>query len=144
MSNHEIDQQVLEQQARLQAQAELAERQKLPPGGDPALDRYRLVIRALNQPLAAQLPADFAARVAARVGFSEERSSLEDWLMTGLMLVLAVAGLFYIRPVMASILGQFHFQLPSLPWPLLVAASASVAVAWALDRGAFGDRHHRR
>ena len=48
------------------------------------------------------------------------------------------------RPVMASILGQFHFQLPSLPWPLLGATAVSVAVAWALDRGAFGDRPHRR
>ena len=27
--------------------------------------------------------------------------------MTGLMLVLAVAGLFYIRPVMAGVIGQF-------------------------------------
>lgn len=143
MNNRDIDQRALEQQARLQAQAELAERQQLPASGDPALDSYRLVIRALNQPLAEQLPADFAARVAARVGFSEERSSPEDWLMTGLMLVLAVAGLFYMRPVMASILGQFHFQLPSLPWPLLAAASASVAVAWALDRGAIGWRNSR-
>jgi len=144
MNSHDINQQGLEQQARLQAQAELAERQQLPPSGDPALDRYRLVIRALNQPVAAQLPADFAARIAARVGFSEERSSLEDWLMTGLMLVLAVSGLFYMRPVMASILDQFHFQLPSLPWPLLGATVVSVAVAWALDRGAFGHHHHRR
>jgi hypothetical protein len=133
----------LERQARLQAQAELAERQQLPASGDPGLDSYRLVIRALRQPLATQLPANFAAQVAARVGFSEERSSLDDWLMTGLMLVLAVTGLFYIRPVMAGIIGQFHFQLPSLPWPLLGAAAVSVAVAWALDRGALS-RHHDR
>jgi len=133
----------LERQAQLQAQAELAERQQLPASGDPALDRYRLVIRALRQPPAAQLPANFAAQVAARVGFSEERSSLEDWLMTGLMLALAVAGLFFIRPVMAGVLGQLHFQLPSLPWPLLVAAAVSVAVAWAIDRGALGRHHHR-
>lgn len=143
MNIRDINQQGLEQQARLQAQAELAERQQLPASGDPALDSYRLVIRALRQPPAAQLPADFASRVANRIGFSEERSTLEDWLMTGLMLVLAVTGLFYMRPVMASLLVQFHFQLPSLPWPLLGAAAVSVAVAWALDRGAFG-RHHGR
>ena len=141
MNSNDINPQGLEQQARLQEQAEIAERQQLPASGDPALDSYRLVLRALKQPLAAQLPTDFAARVAARVGFSEEPSSPEDWLMTGLMLVLAVAGLFYIRPVMAGVIGQFHFQLPSLPWPLLGAAAVSVAVAWALDRGALG-RHH--
>ena len=143
MNNQDIDRKSLEQQARLQAQAELAERQRLPASGDPALDSYRLVIRALKQPPAAQLPSDFAARVAARVGFSEEPSSPEDWLMTGLILVLAVTGLFYIRPVMAGIISQFHFQLPSLPWPLLGAAAVSVAVAWALDRGALS-RHHGR
>ena len=143
MNNQEIDRKSLEQQARLQAQAELAERQQQPASGDPALDSYRLVIRALKQPPAAQLPSDFAARVAARVGFSEEPSSPEDWLMTGLILVLAVTGLFYIRPVMAGIIGQFHLQLPSLPWPLLGAAAVSVAVAWALDRGALSRHHHR-
>jgi hypothetical protein len=130
----------LERQARLQAQAEQAERQQLPASGDPALDSYRLVIRALKQPPAAQLPADFAKRVATRISFSEERSSLEDWLTTGLMLILAVTGLFYLRPVMANVLGQLHFQLPTLPWPLLAAAVASVALAWALDRGALGRR----
>ena len=135
----------LEQQARLQAEAELAERQRLPASGRPELDRYRLVLRALRQPLAVQLPADFAATVAARVVLAEDKSSLEDWLMTLLLLALAVAGLVYALPVAASVLGQLHFKLPTLPWPLLVAAVVSVAVAWALDRGAlrwFDHGHH--
>jgi hypothetical protein len=132
----------LERDAALQARAELAEQQQLPAGGDPAVDSYRLVIRALKQPPPEQLPANFAARVAMHAGFSEESSSLEDWLMTGLMLALAVTGLFYIRPVMANVLGQLHFQMPNLPWPLLVAAAVSVGLAWALDRGAIS-RFHR-
>lgn len=134
----------LEQEARLQEQAEQAERQRSPASGNPALDRYRLVLRALRQPLAAQLPADFAAKVAARAVFPEEKASVEDWLMTLLLLAMAVAGLVFALPVMAGILGQLHFNVPTLPWPLLVAAAASVAVAWALDRGAvrwFGAGH---
>ena len=131
MNSHE-----LEQQARLQAQAEQAERQHLPAGGDPAIDRYRLVLRALRQPLALQLPGDFAARVSARMVLPEESNSLEDWLTTLLMLAMAMAGLFYVQPVMASVLSQLHLRLPGVPWPLLGAAALSVAVAWALDRGA--------
>ena len=137
MNNHQM-----EEQARLQLLAEQAEKQGLPPGGNAALDGYRLVVRALRQPLAQQLPADFAARVAARVaaraGAPEESTRLEDWLMSLLLLVLAGTGLFYVQPVMAEVFSQLHVRLPAIPWPLLGAAAASVAVAWALDRGAIG------
>ena len=131
----------LDRQARLQLQAEQAERQRLPARGDSELDAYRLVIRALRQPLAAQLPADFAARVAKRIELPEDKSSLEDWLVTVLLLGMAVGGLIYMQPVMATVVSRLQFDLPSLPslpWPLLGAAIASVGVAWALDRGAAG------
>lgn len=140
----------LERQARLQAQAEQAERQRLPASGDAELDAYRLVIRALRQPLAAQLPADFAAGMARRVELPEEKSSLEDWLVTALLFGMAVGGLIYMRPVMAAVVSRLQFDLPSLPtlpWPLLGATVASIAIAWALDRGAAGwfsaHRDHR-
>jgi len=130
----------LETQARLQAQAELAERQQLSASGDPSIDTYRLVLRALRQPPAVQLPADFAARVAARVEGVEEKGSLEDWLVTLLMLGMAVVGFIYVQPVMASVFGQLRFDVPTLPWSWIGAAAASVGVAWAVDRGVMGRR----
>jgi hypothetical protein len=131
-----MNKQDLQRQSALQAQAEQAERQGLPAGVDPALDRYRLVLRALRQPVTPALPADFAQMVAARVAQAEEKSSLEDWLTTLLMFGLAITGLVFVAPVMAGVIGQLHFNLPSIPWPLLAAAGVSVALAWALDRGA--------
>jgi hypothetical protein len=139
MNNHEI-----EREARLQEQAELAERQGSPAGADPGLDSYRLVIRALRQPLPAQLPADFAALVAKRLFVPEEKGSLEDWLVTLLMLAMAVSGVIYVRPLMADIASRLHFTLPTLPWPLLGAAIVSVVLAWAVDRGAQNWRHGGR
>jgi len=132
----------MEQQIRLQALAEQAERQHLPASGDPRIDSYRLVMRALRQPPALQLPADFAASLAAKLNLSEEKTSLEDLLVTGVLLAMAVVGLVYVQPVMASIVGQFHLKLPTIPWPLLVAACVSVGLAWAIDRGALRLRNH--
>lgn len=137
MNSHENDVQL-----RLQAQAELAERQGRPAGGDPNLDRYRLVLRALRQPLAEQLPIDFARQVAARAALVEDGGSMDDWLVTLLMLGMAIAGVVYVQPAMASIVGHLNFTLPTLPWPLLGAAGASVALAWAIDASASGWHRH--
>ncbi len=87
MNMHDND-----REARLQAEAEAAERQQMPPGPNPAVNEYRLVMRALRQPPSESLPMDFAARVARRVLFAEERGSFEDWMVTALMLVMAAAG----------------------------------------------------
>ena len=131
----------LAQQAQLQFQAELAERQGLPASGDPQLDSHRLVIRALRQAPALQLPPDFAARIAAKLAAGEQNSSLEDWLLTLLLLMLAVAGLVYVQPVMADAISHFHVGLPKLPWRLLAAAAGSMAMVGILDRAATGWRH---
>jgi hypothetical protein len=106
-----MNKQELERQAALQARAEQAERQHLPAGGDAAVDRYRLVLRALRQPPAAQLPADFAHQMAARVAATEEKSSLEDWLTTLLMFALAVAGLVFVEQVFGLVVGQVVFDV---------------------------------
>lgn len=129
MNGHES-----ERDARLQAQAEAAERAGLAPGGNAAVDRYRLVLRALRQPLDAQLPPGFAAQVAARIAHPEERSSLEDGLLSLLLLGVGAAGLFYLQPVMASVLAGMHVTLPQVPWHLLATAGAAVALAWLVDR----------
>lgn len=131
-----IDSGNADRDARLQAEAERAERMGLPPGGSAAVDRYRLVMRALRQPLAVQLPADFAARMAARIVMPDERGSLDDWLVSVLLLAVGVAGLVYLQPVMAQVLASVHFAMPKVPWPLLAAGGIAVGVAWAVDRGA--------
>jgi len=125
-----------EHEARLQAEAEAAERQQLPPAANPAVNEYRLVMRALRQPPPDGLPADFAARLARRVLYAEERGSLEDWMVTILMLLLAAGAMFYLQPVLAQVAGAFQLTLPALPWPLLFAAATAVGLAWAIDQGA--------
>ena len=130
-----------EHEARLQAEAEAAERQQLPPAANPAVNEYRLVMRALRQPPPEGLPADFAVRMARRVLFAEERGSLEDWLVTGLMLAMAAGALFYLQPVLSRFAGAFQLSLPSLPWPLLFAAGVAIGLAWAIDQGASHWRH---
>jgi hypothetical protein len=125
-----------EREERLQAEAEAAERQGLPPGRDAAVDEYRLVMRALRLEPVAGLPLGFAARVARRVMFAEERGSVEDWIVTGLMLAMAAGGLYYLYPVIARMMATVHLDLPTLPWPLLLAAGAAVAVSWCIEQGA--------
>jgi hypothetical protein len=132
-----------EHEEGLQAQAEAAERQQLPPGANPAVDQYRLVLRALRRPLVDALPADFAARVARRVLFAEERGTMEDWMVTGLMLAMAGGALYYLQPYFAQLFAAFDLKLPQLPAPLLFAAAVAVVVAWAVEQGVerFGHRH---
>ena len=128
-----MDKHRFEEEARLQARAEQAERERL-PAGDPRVDRHRLVLRALRQPLPLELPADFAARVMAHIGHAEERSGPEDWLVTGLLLVMAIVGLVVVQPFVGAIAANFSFSLPALPWSQLLGAAASIAAAWALER----------
>lgn len=136
MNGHDID-----HEARLQAKAEAAERAGAPPGGNAAVDRYRLVLRALREPLAQQLPAGFAAQVARRITLPEERSSLEDWLTSVALLGVGITGLAFMQPVMASVLASMHVALPPVPWHLLGVAAAAVAMAWLVDRAATRWKH---
>ena len=131
MNNNDID-----REARLQAAAEQAEQLGQPAGTDPELDRHRLVIRALNRPTALQLPADFAARLAKRIELAEEKSGVEDWLMTLLLLGVGVIGLVYMQPVIALVVQRVHIEVPQLPWSMIAATGAAIAVAWIVDRSA--------
>jgi hypothetical protein len=38
--------------------------------------------------------------------------------------------------MLSKLAASFQMRLPALPWPLLVATGAAVALAWAVDRGA--------
>jgi len=124
-----------EQEERLQAEAEAAERQGLPPGPDPVVNEYRLVLRALRREPLDALPLDFAARIARRVLFAEERGTFEDWMVTGLMLAMAGGALVFLRPILAKVVAAIHVPIPALPMPLLVATAVAVLAAWAVEQG---------
>jgi hypothetical protein len=66
-----------------------------PQAGDPQLRRYRLVARALAQPLDEQLPTDFAYRVARQVGQPARPADahLERNLLALLAAAMALAAL---------------------------------------------------
>lgn len=123
-----------EHEVRLQALAEQAEREGTAASGDPQLDRYRLVARALRQPLVHDLPADFTARVLARIAQAEERAGFEDAATIVLLLAMAVAGLVVAAPFFGSMAAQFHFALPALPWAQLLAPALCIGGVWLLDR----------
>ena len=125
-----------EHEERRQAEAEAAERNGLPPGADPAVNEYRLVLRALRTPPVDGLPMDFAARIARRVMFAEERGSFEDWSVVVLMLAMAAGAMFYLLPMLSKFASAFKLHLPSAPVPLLAAAAIAVALSWAVEQGA--------
>ena len=132
-----------DQEARIQAEAERAEREGLASGRDPRVDRYRLVVRALRQPLEPQLPADFAPRVAAIALQRDRGEGLEEWIVVLLMLAMGVGALVFVGPALA---GMMHtvvsVQLPPLPWHQAVMAAACIGVAWASERGFARLRDH--
>lgn len=124
-----------EREARLQAAAEEAERLGLPAGKDPELDRHRLVLRALRQEPEQQLSANFARAMAVLAARREQKSAPEDWLMTALLGALGIGSLVYLAPFTVKVLGALHLGLPQLPWPMLAATVAAIAVAGAVDQG---------
>ncbi|HSX60928.1 MAG TPA: hypothetical protein VLF18_12065 [Tahibacter sp.] len=101
--------------------------------GTEAPASYRLIARALREPLPVDLPADFATRVARRA----ETAALLDprWerrgiaVLLGTLAVLAGAGLLLEG---ASWLADLQAALPSLPrilngWTLLLLAGLAAA-----------------
>ncbi len=120
---------------RMQEEAERAEREQLAPGGDPRVDRYRMIVRALRQPLEPQLPEDFAMRVAAKA-MRRAGNTFEDALVVGLLLAMGVVALLFIGPALAMAAQEIvRIAAPSLPWHLLVTGAGCIGVVWAVDRG---------
>lgn len=133
----------IEREARRQAAALEAERLGLPPG-DPLLDRERLLLRALRREPQPALPVDFARRVAARAERRPHRAGVEDWLMTLLLGGLGIGGLYYLQPYLLPVLRTLHFELPAVPWPMVIATVMALGVAWAVDQGATRIETRRR
>lgn len=126
-----------EREARLQAAAEQAERSGQ-PAGEPGVDAYRLVIRAVRQAAMPGLPEDFARRVTARVSPASDKASFEDGMVTLLLLGMALGGGGYFLPrfwpLISSLVSVPAVNLPTVSWPLLAAAAAGIGIAWAIDR----------
>jgi hypothetical protein len=126
--------QELERQEALQAMAERAERDRLPTG-DPDVDAYRLVLRALKQPLPLALPADFAQQVARRLQFREEAADLERWLTSGLMVAMAIVAAWLALPPLAATLAQALRATAAqpMPWAWMFVAAIGMAAVWVTD-----------
>jgi hypothetical protein len=119
------------------------ERLQLDPAGDDARGRrYRLLARALREPLAETLPADFARQVAAQVAAAPARqgtadSRFESALLFALAGVLIVAGGFVTAIYGRAWLQPFAellptFQASTASWPLVLAGC--LGGSWLLGR----------
>jgi len=126
-----------ENEIRRQAAAEQAERSGS-PAGDPAVDGYRVVIRAVRQAAMPGLPEDFARRVSARVSPAGDKASFEDGMVTLLLLGMALGGGAYFLPrfwpLISSLVSLPAIKMPGVSWPLLAAAALGLGLAWAIDK----------
>ena len=93
-----------------------------PNAGDPAQRGYRLVAHLLAQPLDAQLPPDFARRVARQV--ERPARAADTRFERNLLALLAVAMAF---AVLVAVVSFGATWLPSLD---LEAAGALAAKPW--------------
>jgi anti-sigma factor RsiW len=119
-----------------QERAMRRERLQLDATGDDARSRrYRLLARALRQPLPDSLPADFAQRVAARA--IEPPARFEAVLTTTLGVALGVAAMVVIAVYGSDWLPSFNAILPAPRGPAsgwLLAFGGCVGASWLLGQ----------
>jgi hypothetical protein len=143
-----FDDDAREREWQAQERALQAERRGDPAGDDPRQQRYRLLARALRQPPAATLPADFAARVAAQVEPAATAPApaggrFESVLLAALVGAFAVAAIVVLVRYGPAWLPTFRTLLPAgdpqaLRWPLALAGC--LGLSWLLGQG---QRPHR-
>ena len=97
-----------------------AERGGAHSGGDAAVSEYRIIARALRTPPLDALPADFAARTAARAARESRiaNDNVEVWLERGLVALLLLAGAVALR-----VYADWLFLRPVYPCDTLLAES---------------------
>jgi hypothetical protein len=125
-----------------QERAMRRERLHLDSAGDDARGRrYRLLARALREPLRDSLPADFATRVtrvAARVAAAPASTArFEFVLMTALAIVLAIAAGAVTAIYGSEWLPSFRAILPAPQAPAsrwLLALAGCLGVSWLLGQ----------
>ncbi|MFK2877642.1 hypothetical protein [Rhodanobacter hydrolyticus] len=142
--NHDIppfDDPAQEREWQAQERALRAERLGLDPSnGDGRVRRYRLMARALREPLPSALPDDFAQQMAARVATAPARDEIGDsrseFILMGLLgVVLVVAAGVVTADYGAAWLPAFRLLLPqpsSSATEWLMALGGCVAATWLL------------
>lgn len=135
---------------QLQERALHDERHAAATSDDPALARYRQVVRALRQPLPPALPADFATRVATCAGSAHAPldTRLEQAITGTLMVLLAVAACVAFWLYGDSWLHESLALLPrqaigfAMNWG--VALAACIGLSWSLEQLRAYRGMHRR
>lgn len=140
--NHDdapFDNPMHEREWQAQERALRAERLGLDPSnGDERVRRYRMLARALREPMPSALPADFAQQMVARVAAAPARSKaygshFEFALIGALVATLAVAAIAVIADYGSTWLPAFR-QLPpavgspSMNW--MLALGSCIAASW--------------
>jgi hypothetical protein len=127
-----------EREWQLQERAMRRERLHLDAAGDDARTRrYRLLARALREPLPEGLPADFARSVAARATAAPASFRVESLLMTLLTLTLGIAAIAVVAIYGGEWLPSFSAIVPAPrgqagDW--LLAFAGCVGASWLLGQ----------
>ncbi len=121
------------------------ERLHLDPAGDDARSRrYRLLARALRDPLPDGLPADFAQQLAARVAAAPGPTPrIEVVLVSALAIAMVVAAVAVTAIYGNAWLPSFSAILPAPQAPAsrwLLALAGCLGVSWLL--GQWQPRRH--
>lgn len=113
------------------------ERNGVAPGDDPLQARYRLIARALRQPLPHALPEDFAVQVAARAlgraVHAPPDLRVEQRLVRALVAVLALSAAVAVAWYGPQWLQAITVLLPGAALNWTLALTACVAVSWSFD-----------
>lgn len=133
-----MNQQTREWQAQ---QCALEDESRGAPAGDPQVDCYRAVFRAIARAPRSEPPADFAAGVLAALAVSERDERIERWVMRALAALVGIGIALYAGPMVLEVLGPATDSVPMaavsatlLKSPLLWATLAAAATAGLVDR----------
>ncbi len=115
---------------RMQSAAECADL----PDGLPVADvaAYRMVYRAIRDAQLPLPPHSFASRMESLTRDHPEQAAVEIWTLR-LFAVLLGAAAVGLAPTLAKLAFTVAGSSPGLPWPLLLAGAAALAVAAGVD-----------
>jgi hypothetical protein len=113
------------------------ERNGVAPGDDPLQAQYRMVARALRQPLPHALPDGFAAQVAARARRQAAHAPpdlrIEQRLMRGLITLLALSAAVAVAWYGPQWLQVIAVLLPGAALNWTLALMGCVGVSWSFE-----------
>ena len=126
-----------EREWQAQERALRDERNGAARGDDPLQARYRLIARALRQPLPHAPPDDFAAQVAARARMQAAHAPpdlrIEQHLVRALIAVLALSAAVAVAWYGPQWLQAIAVLLPGAALNWTLALMACVGVSWSFD-----------